>query len=282
MISTENIRSLLNSKEKITQDWSWWNEFLQRSYYGGSDESASWNGAERALVADLNLQPGMSVLDLGSGSGELEFRLGMRGMKVVGVEHSEPLVATCQRIARDKGIPVSFVAANMFAYSPEQQFDVILSINTSFGYGSDQENRQLIRNIASWLRPGGAFYLDLLVADNVRPFGVWSDYMADGTLIVDNTWNKQDRTMISWPYWLSEDETVLYAAPAPEQVRLYTIGELEEMMNEAGLEVRKLQTGLGRRLRQEGKNMLRTWIARKPLQNAGQSASTHIDLNNEE
>ena len=274
MTSTENIRSLLATKEKITQDWSWWNEFLQRNYYGGNDESISWNGAERALVADLNLHPGMNVLDLGSGSGELELRLGLRGMNVVGVEHSEPLVATCQRIARDKGVPVSFVAANMFTYEPEQQFDAILSINTSFGYGSDAQNRQLIRNIASWLKPGGAFYLDLLVADNVRPFGVWSDYMADGTLIVDNSWNKQEKMMISWPYWLSQDETILYAAPEPEQVRLYTIRQLEEMMEEAGLHAQKLQTGLGRRLRQEGKNMLRTWIARKPLRDEGSESTT--------
>ncbi len=266
MSEHNSISAILANREKIVQNWDWWSSFLQREYYGGRSEVMNWNVAERSLVADLGLQPGMSVLDLGSGSGELEFRLGQRGMNVVGVEHSESLVQECQRIARDKGIPATFVAANMFTYRPQEQFNAILSVNTSFGYGSNQENRQLIHNIAQWLKPGGALYLDLLVADNATPFGTWNDDLADGILVVHNTWEPEHSTMVSLPYWIPpNDNTTILAAPNPERVRLYSISQLEELFQEAGLQSSPVVNGLGRRMRQEGQNIMRTWIARKKV-----------------
>lgn len=246
------------------RDWDWWSRFLQREYYGGRSEIINWNAAERSLVADLNLQPGMKTLDLGSGCGELEFRLAHRGIRATGVEHSASLVEDCRRIAAEQGLPgAQFVCGDMFAFEPDESPDVVLSLNTSCGYGTDEQNRELIAKIGRWLKPGGKLYLDIVVADNAHSFGTWSDYLAGGTLIVENTWDKAHHKMISWPYWLPPDKEQIYAVDRPEIVQIYTIAEIEEMLVDAGLQAKQLQRAMGRNMRQDGKAMMRTWIAEK-------------------
>lgn len=255
--------SILESHTRNVRDWDWWNCFIQLNYYGSPGESGRWDAAERDLVADLNLQPGNRLLDLGSGSGELAFRLATHGLRVTALEICEPLVRECLREAANKGIPVSFVCQDMFGYAPSDRFDTILSLNTSFGYGSDEQNRGLIAQIAEWLAPGGRLYLNLVVADNATGFGVWSDDLSDGTLIVDNSWDAEQQMMISWPYWVPPEDDQIFTAPTPESVRLYSQDEIESMMKAAGLQPKVIGDGASRNLRRH-RNAVVTWIATKP------------------
>lgn len=263
-MKSRRIDSFLATREKIVRDWDWWSRFLQREYYGGRAEIMNWNAAERSLAADLNLQPGMTTIGLGSGSGELEFRLAHRGINAIGVERSAALVEDCRRVAADRGLPgAQFVCADMFEFEPETPPDVVISVNTSVGYGTDIQNRELIGKIGRWLKPGGKLYLDLVTADNARSFGTWSDYLAGGTLIVENTWDRENGMMISWPYWLPPSADEIYAVDRPEIVRIYTIAAIEEMLEKAGLQGVRLQRAMGRNMRQDGAAMMRTWIAEK-------------------
>lgn len=263
-MKSRRIDSFLATREKIEHDWTWWSRFLQREYYGGKAEAMNWNSVVRSLVADLNLQPGMKTLDLGSGSGELEFRLAQRGILATGVEHSATLVEDCRRLAAEQGLPgAQFICADMFAFEPQESPDVVFSLNTSSGYGTDRQNRELIAKIGGWLKPGGKFYLDVVTADHARSFGTWSDFLAGGTLIVENTWDQENNLMISWPYWLPPEKQEIHAVDQPEVVRIYTIAQIEELLHNAGFHSTQLQRAMGRNLRQDGATMMRTWIAEK-------------------
>ena len=263
-MKSRRIDSFLATREKIEHNWDWWSRFLQREYYGSRSEIMNWNAAERSISTDLNLMPGQTVLDLGSGSGELEFRFALRGIKAVGVEQSAALVDDCRRTAVQRGLPGAvFICADMFEFTPEEKFDAVLSLNTSCGYGTDEQNRSLIGRIAEWLKPGGTLYLDTVIADNAQSFGSWSDYLAGGTLIVDNTWDPENQLMTSWPYWLPPEAPEIYAADRPEIVRIYSIAEIEGMLSEAGFRAKTLQRAMGRHMRQDGASMMRTWIALK-------------------
>lgn len=263
-MKSRRIDSFLATREKVVHDWDWWSRFLQREYYGSRSEIMNWDSTERSIVADLNLQPGMHVLDLGSGSGELELRLAHRGINVTGVEQSGSLVEECRRMAAERGLPgATFVCADMFEFEPDVAPDAVLSLNTSSGYGTDEQNRALIERIGRWLKPGGMFYLDIVVADHAESFGTWSDYLSGGTLIVDNTWDPELHTMTSWPYWLPPEKQEIHAVDRPEVVRIYTIAEVEGMLDEAGMRYTQLTRAMGRHMKQEGSNMMRTWVAEK-------------------
>ncbi len=258
-----SLDSLLKGKRHEKRDWDWWSWFLARHYFGSSSESPHWDAAARAIVSDAGLEPGIRVLDLGSGCGELEFRLAQRGMDVLGIDNSELLVRDSIKIAANRGIPARFERRDMFTFSTDTLFDAVICINTSFGYGNDEEHGSFFGKVAEWLKPEGKFYLDLIVADNARSFGIWSDYLEDGTLVVDNSYDPKGQYMSSLPYWITPDETSVYSADVPERVKLYTIAEIEEMFDRAGLTARPLRSGPGRKTRETGPNMTQTWIARK-------------------
>jgi SAM-dependent methyltransferase len=249
--------------QRIEKDWDWWSSFLQREYYSSPSEHKGWDAAAADVAHVLELRPGMRVLDLGSGAGEMLYRLAMRGADVVGVEQSASLVEHCRRRAAELGVAASFVDASMFEYEPDASFDVVLSLNTSFGYGSDEQNRALIGRIASWLRPAGALVLDVASADVAESFGQWGDELAGGSLIVDNHYDESTQTMISAPHWMTPDGATLYYAREPERVRLYRREEIEELMRAAGLEPERLRRAMGRRFNQDDAQILTTWIARR-------------------
>ena len=260
-MNRETLLSLRSTLKHEHRDWNWWSWFLARHYFGASSENRHWDSVARSLVKDLNLQPGMRLLDIGSGCGELEFCLAQRGLDVVGIDNSELLIADCQKIAANRGIPAQFQQQNMFHFRPTSKFDAVICINTSFGYGTDQQNRELIERIPEWLLPEGRFYLDLIVADNATTYGIWSDDLADGTLIVDNSYDESSQEMASLPHWITPDDMTIYTAEVPERVKLYHIAEIESMLEKSGLKGRELQSGPGKRTRETGANMTRTWIA---------------------
>jgi SAM-dependent methyltransferase len=251
---------------RVEKDWEWWSNFLQREYYSGPGERRGWDAAAADVAAAVELSPGMRVLDLGCGAGEMLYRLAMRGADVVGVEHSASLVDHCRRRAAELGVAAEFVAADMFEWSPNGTFDVVLSLNTSFGYGTDEQNRALVRRIAEWLAPRGVFYLDVATADAAEAFGQWGDDLAGGTFFVDNVY--EESMMISAPYWVSPDGETLYYASEPERVRLYERSEIERMMLDAGLEPERLRRAMGRRFDQDDTQMLTTWRSRRVARRA--------------
>lgn len=249
--------------EQIEKDWGWWSNFLQREYYGSPAEQPAWIAAAAAVAREIDLRAGARVLDLGSGCGEMILQLAMRGADATGVERSEPLVEYCRQEAASRGVRATFIAADMFTFQPQEKFDAVLSLNTSFGYGSDQENRELIERIGSWLKPGGIFYCDLISADHAEAFGCWNDEVAGGRFIVDNSYDPEERIMTSYPTWVSPDGATIYLAPTPEIVRLYTRQQMEEMMRGADMEPKRLMRAMGRSFRQDEPQMLTTWSARK-------------------
>lgn len=247
--------------EPIEKDWEWWSDFLQREYYGSAAELPGWVAASTSVARELALRPGMRLLDLGSGCGEMVLQLAMRGIDATGVERSASLVDHCRDAAERRGVRATFIVADMFAWEPAEGFDAILSLNTSFGYGSDAENRELIARIGRWLNPGGGFYCDLISADHAEAFGCWNDEVAGGRFIVDNSYDPDERIMTSHPTWISPDQSKIYVAPSPEIVRLYTRADMEAMMRAAGLEPRRLSRAMGRNFRQDDAQMLTTWVA---------------------
>ena len=247
--------------EHIEKDWDWWSDFLQRQYYCGPDEQKGWTLAAHDVAQAIDLKPGKRLLDMGSGCGEMVIRLALRGANATGVEMSTTLVEHCRSKAAERGVAATFVAANMFEYEPEGPLDVILSLNTSFGYGTDEQNHALIGKFGEWLAPGGVLYLDVVTADAAEAFGEWSDEVAGGRLIVNNTYDLEERLMISQPFWIAPDYETVYGATSPEQVRIYSRAELEQLMRAAGLLPRRLERAMGRGYRQTDDEMVTTWLA---------------------
>jgi SAM-dependent methyltransferase len=118
------------------------------------------------LMDVLELRPGMSVLDLGCGTGRHARELAKRGIKVTGVDFSEGMLREARK--KSDGLAVEYVAADITTYVHPTAVDAVICIcEGGFGLlGHDEDpvahDLAILRNAAATLRPGGRFCLTAL------------------------------------------------------------------------------------------------------------------------
>ena len=145
---------------------------------GGGSEFATHGpavpgvGVPGEAVADLawrllELRPGMSVLDLACGHGELANHLAARGCRVTGLDSSAVFLDRARADAAAAGVSVDYVAGDMRQLPWTGRFDRVVNWSTAFGYFDDATNRAVLAGIAGVLRPGGRLAMDL---DNLTSF----------------------------------------------------------------------------------------------------------------
>ena len=106
----------------------------------------------------LGPQPaGLSVLDLGCGAGDpIGGYLIESGCVLTGVDGAAPML----ELAAERYPQADWIHADMRRYTPERRFDRIVSWDGSFHLSMD-EQRALLAQLASWLKPGGGLLLTI-------------------------------------------------------------------------------------------------------------------------
>lgn len=105
---------------------------------------------------------GGAVLDLACGPGRHSVELARRGFAVTGVDRSAFLLGRARERAREAGVEVEWVHADMLGFRRPGSFDLALSLFTSFGFfADDADNQRVVDDVAASLRPGGVFVLDV-------------------------------------------------------------------------------------------------------------------------
>jgi len=115
----------------------------------------------------LDLHPGMNVLDLACGHGDLANRLAGRGCRVTGLDSSTVFLDRARADAAAAGVSAEYVAGDMRQLPWTGRFDRVVNWSTAFGYFDDTANRAVLDQIAAALRPGGRLAMDL---DNLTSF----------------------------------------------------------------------------------------------------------------
>lgn len=112
------------------------------------------------IIKSLSLKKGMRILDLGCGIGRHIIELGKRGFFGVGVDFNEKYIEIANKSKGDLH-DIQFIKMDMREISFLDEFDAALSMWTSFGYFSDEENLFLLKKINQSLKPHGKFLLDI-------------------------------------------------------------------------------------------------------------------------
>lgn len=109
---------------------------------------------EKAMVLDLAAPcPGEAAVDLGSGTGQYALALAARGVRVTGVDISAPMLARARARARETGLTVQWIEADVRAVPlPSASFDLAVMVTV---LEFVPEPGRAVAEAVRLLRPGG-------------------------------------------------------------------------------------------------------------------------------
>lgn len=108
---------------------------------------------------------GSRLLDVACGFGRHSNILSGKGFRVTGIDTSRDFLEMAREAALNEKLQAEYIEMDMREISFEKEFDMAISLFTSFGYFPDAENEQVLAGISRSLVSGGIFVLDIVNRD---------------------------------------------------------------------------------------------------------------------
>ena len=199
--------------------------------------------AEVAELAKLTGSQFRRVLDLCCGPGRHSIALARQGARVTGVDRSPFLLDKARSRADLEELDIEWVQEDMRLFVRPGEFDLAISLFTSFGYFEDEQNLTVLRNVFRSLAPGGFFIVDVMGKEIVaRSFAASAvDEQPDGSVWVQAREIIDDWYRIRSRWFLIRDRKV---TEATFDNALYSGRELADLLKKAGFEQVKLSGSL--------------------------------------
>lgn len=159
--------------------------------YGTSHVHAGGPDLE-ALVGRAVERSAKAVLDVGSGAGHTALALAARGLEVVALDLTEPMLEQGRSLARERGLGLAFQQGDVEALPfPDASFDLVTSRYSAHHYAHPE---RAVAEIARVLRPGGA----LLLVDIVSTPDPAADSFLQTIELVRDPSHVRDHTTPEW------------------------------------------------------------------------------------
>lgn len=231
-----------HSREQASREWfeDWFNHPLYLQVYSHRDT------AEAALCVDTilnitgfdNSPSGVSVLDIACGAGRHAFAFARKGFQVTANDLSSFLLDTANDTACKEGLCIEFSGCDMRSISLGRRFDLVVQLFSSFGYfETDEEDRQVIRNVAAMLRSGGWYVLDLINPAWLRDHFVRENEKRAGELVITEKRNLSDSRVVKT---ITIRDHTGHELSFSESVRLFSPEEITSLLQQEGFVVERL------------------------------------------
>jgi len=176
---------------------------------------------------------GAELLDVPCGAGRHAIPLAARGYRMTGVDISHGFLEH----ARAADPNVEWHERDMRELPWTARFDGVLCLGNSFGYLDRAGTRDFLASVARALKPGGAFVLDTTsaVAECTLPTLQERRWMQFGEMLflIATKYNAQESRLDTEYTFLLGAQRETKAA----HISVYTIAELRELVQSAGLSV---------------------------------------------
>jgi SAM-dependent methyltransferase len=198
---------------------------------------------------------GGAILDVGCGYGRIALPLARRGYQVTGIDNSAALIAAARADAVAERENVDYLVGDMRHLGWHEQFDLVVSWMAAFGYYDDDTNRDVLRQFADCLKPGGALVMQTMSAEGVA--ASWQKY----TVVERGDDVCIDRSDVDVDTGrLNVARTIVRNGKTRRLsyfVRLLTVAEAEEWLRDAGFD--DIEITVARR------DVWMTVVARRPV-----------------
>lgn len=225
----------------MAYDCPWWQVFFDSadslilSRFPGAEETEEEIEGLKRLVP---LKAEDRIADVCCGMGRHLLPLVHDGYQVVGLDRSPMMLALAWQGAQAAGLRARLVLGDSSRLPfKDESLDVVLNLFNSFGYFErEEDDRRVLREAARCLKPGGRFLLDTRNKKHQILFAPYHEPMKlhDGRELVMRCGFDSVTQRLTSQWFDGEDQSRLVHEAS---IRLYAPGEIEAMLEEAGLVV---------------------------------------------
>ncbi len=190
------------------------------------------------LVDELELNKPMSILDVGCGFGRHAIKLAKLGHYVTGIDSMDGFIKDARKRAEYEGLKINFIQKDMRVVEFNEEFDRAIFLFNAFGYFSDEENLEVLKNVSKSLVPKGLFCFDIFNRDEfLRDFlPYYVTEIRDDLMIDRNTFDPKTGRLIDDRIIIRDGQR----KDIPFSMRLYDYNEIEKLLEQGGMKIDKI------------------------------------------
>ncbi len=195
----------------------------------------------------FKLQPGSKVLDIMCGYGRHAIALAEKGIDVTAIDNLADYIDEIKQTVKEKSLPVKAVKADVATYEANDFFDLAICMGNSLNFFPEQEAKKILSNISKFLRPGGHLLINTwsIAEIAIKSFNdkSWS-YVRDLKFLTDSKFLFHPTRI--------EFENLFIGPDGKTETKkgidyIFSIAELEKMLNEAGFVMKEIYSIPGRK-----------------------------------
>lgn len=135
------------------------------------------HGIAEKCIEIAELEKGSRVLDVCCAVGRISVELASLGMKVTGVDITQPFLDAARESAEDEGVELELINHDMRTFSTKNKFDAAVNIYNSFGYCDKiEDDIKILKQVYKSLKKGGTFILECISRESAMKYftpGEW-------------------------------------------------------------------------------------------------------------
>jgi len=230
--------SLSSSADKENQtQWfkEWFNHPLYLALYSHRNREEA-TACVRMILQETGLEATLSsppaLLDIACGAGRHALEFARQGWNVTANDLSPFLLEEARKEAAQESLELRFTGKDMRDISETASYRMVVQLFTSFGYfDSIDEDRKVVSAVFRALQPDGWYVLDLINPSYLKQHLVErSSRTIGGMHVTENRVLEQSRITKQITITPETGNALRFA----ESVRLYSHGEIREMLEDEG------------------------------------------------
>jgi len=152
----------------------------------------------RAAQVELGREP-KSVLELASGPGYHAVKAAQKGLRAIALDLSAPMVERAHVKAKEAGVEIAGIVADMADFTVDQPVDVAVNLLTSISYLLDVTTlHNHFKSVAAALNPGGVY-----IVENNHPNDFWNREH-----FVPSRWTMKQGDVEVFTSWIDEPPAI--------------------------------------------------------------------------
>ncbi len=235
----------MNEKKEWFENENFWLNYGPIMF--DEQQWAQANGIAQKCIELAELQEGDTVLDVCCAVGRISVELAVLGMKVTGVDITQPFLDAAKESADDEGVELELINHDMRTFKAKKKFDCAVNIYNSFGYCDRiEDDIKILKSVRNNLKKGGTFILECISRESAIKYftpGEWFD-RADKTVLTEFTVEGAWEGLRSRWILIDKDGTKIDHTFVQ---RLYSAAELRDILiNQAGFKSAEVYGGFNK------------------------------------